>query len=297
MSPRNRKSLPDRSRSAELHRLFLVLALLIFALCVFGVYSAIRRTARRFSADYYFPFLKAARGAENLLADQALLLQSKTTLARALRKLRRDNAVLAADHAVVADLKQENSRLRALLKLKRKGTFHPVFAEVLTRDPLNWQEQFTIDKGGRAGITPGNPVVTMVRGGAGDSPIALIGRVKSVTGHTALVSTILSQDFKISVSLPDRKSAGILEGADRVAARHATLKLLPPAASPAPGQTVCTNAFSGNSPPGLPAGRIVAVRGMPRGSSPRPLCLEAAVKPFESPAEVRFVAVFVKDIP
>lgn len=271
-------------------------AVLMLILLAFGLYSMLRLPAMRLSADYYFPFLKAAQWTEDRIADQALMAQNKLTLAKALRTLMRENAMLSAERAVVSDLKKENAELRSLLKLGAKGTFRPVFAEVLARKPMTWQERFTIDKGERDGLEPGNLVTTSVFSENGRAPsIAVIGRIKSVTGHMAEVSTILSQDFRISVSIPATQSTGILEGARHISEMRATLKFLPLEAVPSPGQLVCTNAFSGNSPPGLPVGRIVS-GGSPVQDSRRNLLYhETSVRPFESPAEVRFVAVFVKD--
>ena len=294
----NRKtSLPEERQSSGLRfRIWgiILVVLLIFAI---GIYCTVRRTALRFSADYYYPFLKAARAAEDSIAAQALMGQSKHTLAKALRNLRLENDMLAAERTVVSDLKKENAELRSLLGLKQKGAFRPVFAEVLARNPMTWQEQFTIDKGSGDGIEPGNPVVCSTLLGKNNMPaVAVIGKVKSVTRHTAVVSTVLSQDFKMAVSLPGTKSSGILEGAHNIADMRSTLKFLPLNTTPVPGQIVYTNAFSGNSPPGLPVGSITGSgsisKDSPRGNL---LYLEAGVQPFESPAEVRFVAVYVKD--
>ena len=283
-------------QSSGLRVLLTGVSLLILILLAFGIYSMLRLPAMRLSADYYFPFLKASQWTENLIADQTLLVQSKTDLAKALRTLMKENAMLAAERAVVSDLKKENAELRSLLKLGSKGAFRPVFAEVLARKPMTWQEMFTIDKGSRDGLEPGNLVAASVYSENGsDPPIAVIGKVKSVTGHTADVSTILSQDFRISVSSPAARSSGILEGARHISDMCATLKFLPLNAIPSSGQLVCTNAFSGNSPPGLPVGRIAAGSSPAQDSPRNRLYHETGVRPFESPAEVRFVAVFVKD--
>ena len=270
--------------------------LLAAVLFLFGVYSMVRLTALRVSADYYFPFLKLAQKTENWVAEKSLLAQDKLTLVRALQNLMTENSVLSAERSVVSDLKRENSELRAMLQLGKKEGFRPVFAEVIARDPRVWQEQFTIDKGSRAGIELGNLVVVQVFSVKSAIPVsAVIGKVKSVTNHTAQVSTVLSQDFRIYVSLPETKSSGVLEGARHFSEPYATLRFLPAGKAPVPGQLVCTNSFSGNSPPGFPVGRIASA-----GIAPDPgrnrLYQEAAVEPFESPAEVRFVAVYVKDM-
>ncbi|MBO7328454.1 MAG: rod shape-determining protein MreC [Lentisphaeria bacterium] len=267
-----------------------------FLLLCFGIYSMLRRSMERLTMDYYYPFLKIARVTENSIADKVLLMQKKTTLVKALRILQNDNTILAAERTVVNDLKKENAELRALLGLGRKGTFSPIFAEVLSRDSMTWQEQFIIDKGSRHGIEPGNPVVVTTHIGNNAFPaVAVIGKVKSVSGHTAVVSTILSQDFKMSVSLPGSNSSGILEGARKITDMRAILRFLPLQSTPASGQIVYTNSFSGNSPPGLPVGTITDYTRPSAVSRNDQIYIETLIRPFESPAEVRFVAVFVKD--
>ena len=296
ISPKVEKEVMKSRQSSGLRIMAWGIFILIATLLALGIYIMVRQSAMRMSADYYFPFLKAVRGTENSLADQVILMQSKSKLAKALQKLMKDNAFLTAEQAVVADLKKENAGLRTLMSLGRKGTFRPVFAEVLTRNPMTWQEQFTLDKGSRDGIEPGNLVVTPVYSSHPDIPrIAVIGKVKSVTGHTSLVSTILSQDFRLSVSLPESKASGILEGTRNISKMQATLKFLPLNTVPASGQTVYTNAFSGHSPPGLPVGIVDAESRSVQNPRSNQLYLETAVRPFESPAEVRFAAVFVKE--
>ena len=103
-------------------------------------------------------------------------------------------------------------------------------------------------------------------------------------------------DFRLAVSLPGMKTSGILEGARHFSDLHATLKYVHMDRPPVSGQLVCTNSFSGKSPPGLPVGRIVSSGSVSQGVPRNQLYLEASVRPFESPAEVRFVAVYVKDV-
>ena len=313
-----RKNRTSGGSSSGLRALLLGAVLVAVVLFLFGVYSMVRLTALRVSADYYFPYLKLAQKTENWVADQTLLAQDKMTLIRALQNLMTENSVLSAERSVISDLKRENGELRAMLQLGRREGFRPVFAEVIARDPRVWQEQFTIDKGSLAGIQPGNLVVVQVFSPRSAIPVpAVIGKIKSVTTHTAQVSTVLSQDFRISVSLPESKASGILEGSHHFSGSYATLKFLPAGKAPVPGQLVCTNSFSGNSPPGFPVGRVVyagkaengitSMPGLPvgrvvsaGGGSPsfsrNQLYQETGVEPFESPAEVRFVAVYAKDV-
>lgn len=293
---RNNKKRKSYIFPPGVHFLLWGLFLLLILLTVFGLYSVLRRTAKRVSADYYYPFLKAASLTEKGIADQSLMLQSKAKLARSLRYLMTENAILASERAIVSDLKRENAQLRSLMKLGRKGSFRPVFAEVLSRDPVTWQERFIVDKGSDHGIEVGNPVVTSTMLRDRGMGIAVIGVVSSVSGKTALVTTLLSQDFKMAVSLPESNVSGILEGAQKISDMKSVLKYLPLNDPPVTGQVVYTNVFSGKSPPGLPVGIIA--RGTDRQSAASgmdQLYITRKVTPFQSPAEVRFVAIFIKD--
>ena len=153
--------------------------------------------------------LLAAAGifaAENNPLNAVVKLEVRTSNPNHL-VLMEENTLLDAERTKVKDLKRENAEVRTLLSLKRKGAFRPVFAKVLNRNPMTWQEQFTIDKGSRDGIKPGNLVVTPIYSVTKDTPlIAVIGKVKSVTSHTSLVSTVMSRDFRLSVSLPDSQT-------------------------------------------------------------------------------------------
>ena len=139
---KNKTNLSRNNRRTGLKPLLWGVGIMLLALLAYGIYSMVLRTALRLSPDYYFPFLRSAQAVENTIADQTLLAQSKYTLARALRNMMTENAALSAERAIVTDLKKENAELRALLGLGRKGTFRPVFAEVIARDPMTWQEEF-----------------------------------------------------------------------------------------------------------------------------------------------------------
>ncbi len=272
------------------------LGAVIFLLLILAAYYTIRRTAARMSADFYYPFLKAARGLENSYADGALLMQNNKTLAAALVKLQKENFELASGHAVQQDLKQENAALRRMLRLRKKSNFVPVFAEVLTRDPMTWNEQFVIDRGSAAGIAEGDPVVTSAFIRSMSVPTAvLIGRIKSVSRHTAVVSTVLSPDFKLGVTLGKSRASGILEGTGDAAAPYSLLRYLPVKTRLADGDMAFTNSYSGNNPPGIPVGEIVPWADGQPGREQDHLYLEACIRPFVLPDTVRFVAVYIRE--
>lgn len=81
----------------------------------------------------------------------------------------------------------------------------------------------------------------------------MIGRIKSVSRHTAVVSTVLSQDFKLSVTLSNSRASGILEGESNAGTEFSRMRYIPV-------KTVlkdlenwrCTTPFRGTILPGIP---------------------------------------------
>ena len=296
MNRRKDNLLAKRREVSPAHLIVSAAAAALVLLLAFAAYCTVRRTAARMSADFYYPFLKTVRGLEDSYADGALLMQNRKTLAAALVKLQKENFELASGRAVLQDLRTENEMLRQTLRLRRKHNFVPVFAEVLARDPMSWNEQFVIDRGSDSGISEGDPVVTSALIRNMSIPTAvLIGRVKSVSRHTAVVSTLLSGDCRLGVTLAKSRASGILEGTEDAGTGFALLRYLPVKTHMEEGDMAFTNSFSGNNPPGIPVGEIVPWADGAAGREHDHVYLEARVHPFVRPDAVRFVAVYIRE--
>ncbi len=298
MNRRKDNLLAKRREGSPARLLVSAAAAALLLLLVFAAYCTVRRTAARMSADFYYPFLKAVRGMENSYADASLLMQNSKTLAAALVKLQKENFELASGRAILQDLRAENEMLRQTLRLRRKRNFIPVFAEVLTRDPMSWNEQFVIDRGSDSGISEGDPVVTsaVIRNMSVPTAV-LIGRIKSVSRHSAVVSTLLSRDCRLGVTLAQSRASGILEGAEDPGTGAAVLRYLPVKTHTTEGEVAFTNSYSGNNPPGIPVGEVVPWAQGGAGREHDHVYLEACVRPFVRPDAVRFVAVYIREKP
>lgn len=66
------------------------------------------------------------------------------------------NRRLSAEAAEAKEFEEENLQLRRLLKLDPPAAWRYVAAEVILRDPVLWNEHFTIDRGSRDGLTKGS---------------------------------------------------------------------------------------------------------------------------------------------
>lgn len=98
---------------------------------------------------------------------------------------------------------KDSDHLRALLFLKRSLTRKTIAADVVTRDPDNWFQQVTIDKGLVDGVKKGSAVITNQ---------GVVGQVINVATHASIVRLLSDPDQKVGVLIQRTNTPGILTG-------------------------------------------------------------------------------------
>jgi len=250
-----------------------------------------QRFLARTSLDYFYPWLKIVSSAEDFAAQQSLALgKTRFELAKAVQALQEENARLAADAALQYSLRTENEKLRSLLHLRIPEGITPVYAEVILRDPLTWNEQFTIDRGSNDGIREGDAVLSVRMSPSGRDPVTVFaGRVLSVSHHTAVVATLLHRECTVGVLLSESGEYGILRGAG--AGSPPVVSSLPVKGRYAPGEILLTGGYSTQTPAGLYAGTLQAREDGTLSRVQDHLYAEADVKPAADFEKLHFVAV------
>jgi len=234
-----------------------MLAVIILLLLLLLSIQASRRAAGRIAADFFYPFLSLPVKAERSTASQAVLLQSRDELAAALDKAERLNAKQAAQLTTFTVIKEENSELRHLLALRSRATFSTVFAEIMLRDPLEWDSRFTIDKGSDNGIHPGNLVVTAIARDDGTLAMAAVGRIGTVSRRSAEVITLAADNSSLSVKLPANGACGLINGGYRRGNNlYAKLQYLPRDLDYLPGMAAVTSGMTEETPPNVMIGKL-----------------------------------------
>lgn len=124
-----------------------------------------------------------------------------------------------------------------------------VSARIIQHSINKAQNYITINKGTEAGIRPDMGVV---------SAQGVVGIVKSVSKHYAVVMPLLNVQSRISCKLDSSKNFGSLiwDSADY---RYATMQEVPGHVQVMPGETVSTSGFSAIFPAGIPVGKVVDV--------------------------------------
>jgi rod shape-determining protein MreC len=183
------------------------------------------------------------------IRPRGAILRENARLRREVRRLTRENARLA-------EAAEENVRLRETLGLRRNVPLETVAAEVISRKASSWFDTATIDRGRRAGITPGAAVVNF-RG--------LVGQVVESDLLSSQVVAITDPASAVGAMVRRSRSSGILRGQG---SDYLALTYLPKDADVKESDIVVTSGMGGVIPKGFVVGRVVKVlRGTAAGTT------------------------------
>ncbi|MDA8145607.1 MAG: rod shape-determining protein MreC [Thermaerobacter sp.] len=169
------------------------------------------------------------------------------TTERQNQALRRQLAGVGSLQAQVQTLRSQKRSLETLLGLVRA---HPrrryLAARVIGRNPSQWFDTLTLDRGAASGVARNQPVVTAA---------GVVGRVISVTAHTATVLLLTSDDSGAGATVAQTGETGVVEGVPGKA--ELQMKFFGREAKVKVGDTVVTSGISTIYPAGLLIGRVV----------------------------------------
>lgn len=175
-----------------------------------------------------------------------------------LQELREENQRLREElerrefvYSLLLEVRAENTRLLKLINFKETiPQYDTLAARIIAREPGNWYNTVTINKGTRDGVQVNMPVIT--HGG-------LVGRVSSVTIRQAEVLLLLDQRSAVGGMLQRTREMGIVRG---FAGEEETLRMiyLPRDAEVQIGDNVVTSGLGGIFPKGLLIGTVAEVK-------------------------------------
>ncbi len=175
----------------------------------------------------------------------------------------------------VEQLEHENASLRGLLELRPALTVRSIAAEVLYEAPDLYARRVIIDRGGRAGILPGAPVINAQ---------GVLGQVTRVYPLNAEVTLLTDKDAAIPVLNVRTQVRGAAFG--RPGGAGMELRFMAGNADVQVGDLLSTSGVDGIYPPGLPVARVSEVDRRVETSFAR-----IGLQPVASPDGVRQVLV------
>lgn len=182
-------------------------------------------------------------------------------------------AAQAEKSARVAQLAQENTRLRALLELRPAISVRSLAAEIMFEAADPFSRKVYIDRGSSHGVVLGAPVI---------NEAGVLGQVTRVYAFSAEVTLLSDKEAAIPVLNTRTRQRGAAFGGTA----GMELRFMSGNADVQPGDELHTNGLDGIYPPGLPVARVASVQRRAEGGFARILLTPAA-----APDGVRHVLV------
>lgn len=154
------------------------------------------------------------------------------------------NAQLAQLH----EAKQQNEALRTQLNFAQTNNYKLVEGNIISQDPTNFQQFFTIDRGSGSGIDKGMVVV---------SQGLLVGRIVDTTATTAKVQLITDYNSAIPALDQQTRATGLTRGQRGFGL---VLENVPQSDEIKTGDSLITSGFGGDYPRGLVIGSVNEVK-------------------------------------
>ncbi len=164
-----------------------------------------------------------------------------------------ENEELKMRVSYVEELEQENTRLSALMDAKDTySSLDPVYATVIARDPGQWFDTFTINRGTSDGVRVGMSVVT------GDG---LVGYVYEAKLNSSKVMTIIDTRSAVACLVQRTRDNGIMRGevTKDSSSAQCFVYYLPNVNNISPGDVIVTSGTDALYPKGIVIGEVTAV--------------------------------------
>jgi len=204
-----------------------------------------------------WPAQMAVKELDDKLRDFFGYFRDNTVLRRENEELR--HSLSAAEYWIqqMKELREENLRLGELLDFQttHNRLFDLVIARVIGKGGDNWSQTVIIDRGSLMGLACDMAVL---------APAGMVGRVISVTPHTAEILLLIDRESAIGARIMETRFAPGLVAGTGQDDRLEMLKV-DHDAEMSPGQTVITSGYGSVFPKGLVIGTVDKVALDPDG--------------------------------
>lgn len=192
------------------------ICVVVIALVGFFLPESTRESVSQSSMQFFSPVWRVVGWAQVDTDSVDDSMKSREDLMTELQELRRVNARLETDMALMQGLDEENARLATKLEYKRASRHKLLTARVIHRDPSNWWNTVLINVGSsdEPNLAVDLPVVT---------PEGVVGKIESVGSHTCRVVLLVDNRCKISSGTESSRARGIVQGSTSMSSGTPTL--------------------------------------------------------------------------
>jgi len=192
-------------------------------------------------------------------------------------RFKKQNEVLKARLLAIGENIQAQARYEKIQAFRSNQNYASIVANVIGRDPSNWNASLIIDRGRAEGIEAGQPVV---------SPLGVVGRIFEVGHNTSKVILVSDPAFAVAAVVGRSRENGLLTGTLQGVLR---LQYLTQNADVKVGDALVTSRLSTAFPEGILIGQITDVQ-----ASANAHTVECLVDPAVDLSELEEVIVIKK---
>lgn len=152
----------------------------------------------------------------------------------------------------IDQLTKENKELKDALNFKDQyDEYDFIGSNIIAKDPGNWFDVFTINRGTKDGIFSDSPVITSY---------GLVGRVSKTDLLSSRVVSIIDMDSTVSARLSKSRDLIVVRGDVELRSKGlCRADYIPPNTDVMPGDMVETSGIAGIYPQGIIIGKVVKV--------------------------------------
>lgn len=187
----------------------------IILIIIIGITSKERKSLTKFEnifGNLLRPVKKVSFTIGNKVSGSFESVMNITKLSKENQELKTELAKLREENTQLENIIGKSDLLLNEIELLNKSKYNLVSAQVIGKEPGNWYEIFTIDKGLRDGIEKGTTIIQGIELEKGNIQEGLVGRVIDVGDNWAKVVSIVDELNKIAFKIVRTQDGGILSG-------------------------------------------------------------------------------------
>ncbi|MGJ0846059.1 rod shape-determining protein MreC [Tissierella praeacuta] len=193
----------------------MVTAVAIILIVLIGVTSTERIALSKFEkivGNILTPMGRVSNSIGKGLSDFFNNIKNISKLKEENEELKKQVAKLEEENRNYINIIGKTDYLKNEIKLLDKTSFNLISAQVVGKEPGNWFDRFTIDKGIKDGIKKGSTVIQGTEMEQNTIIEGIVGRVVDVGDNWAKIVTVVDEISSISFKVLRTQDGGIISG-------------------------------------------------------------------------------------
>lgn len=192
-----------------------VTSVAIILIIIIGATSSERMALTKFEkiiGNMLSPIEKIVYNAGKKVTDFFETIKNISKLKRENEELKKKITQLEQDNRKYEDIIGKTDYLKNEAKLMEETNYNLITSQIIGKEPGNWYDRFTIDKGLKDGVKKGATVIQGVEIDQNVFQEGIVGRVIDVGDNWAKVVTIIDEISNISFKVIRTQDGGVLSG-------------------------------------------------------------------------------------